>query len=73
MKLVYLLAGIPIAAVLIGPFFLNRVHPFVLGMPFLLSWFALALVATSIVMACIFYVDGGSTPSAEHAREGTKS
>jgi len=43
--------------VLVGPFFLNRVTPFVLGMPFLLSWLTLSLVLTSIVMAIIYCSD----------------
>lgn len=71
MKLAYYLAGIPIAAVLIGPFFFNRVHPFILGMPFLLGWLALTLLVTSIIMACIYYADGGAVSSTELLEEGS--
>lgn len=69
MRLPYLLAGIPVAAVLIGPFLLNRTLPFLLGMPLLLGWLVVALVLTSLVMACIYYLDIGSAPDSddEHA------
>ncbi|WP_353193599.1 DUF3311 domain-containing protein [Pandoraea pnomenusa] len=65
MRPVYLLALLPVLAVLVGPFFVNRVTPYVLGMPFLLAWLSGALVLTSIVMAIIFYAD-----EARLAREG---
>jgi hypothetical protein len=61
MRAAYLLASIPIAATLIGPFFLNRVLPFILGMPLLLGWFAVTIVVTSLVMACIYHLDSGRT------------
>ena len=57
MRAVHTLALAPVLMVLVGPFFLNRVTPFILGMPFLLSWLALSLVLTSIVMAIIYYSD----------------
>ncbi|WP_454688086.1 DUF3311 domain-containing protein [Achromobacter aloeverae] len=57
MRAVHTLALVPVLMVLVGPFFLNRVTPFLLGMPFLLSWLALSLVLTSIVMAIIYYSD----------------
>jgi len=57
MRPVHALALLPVAAVLIGPFFLNRVTPFLFGMPFLLGWLSMALVLTSIVMGIIFYSD----------------
>jgi hypothetical protein len=53
MRPVHTLVVLPPAFVLLGPFFLNRVTPFVLGMPFLLAWLAGTLVITSIVMALI--------------------
>jgi hypothetical protein len=57
MRSVHSLALLPVLAVLVGPFFLNRVTPYIFGMPFLLAWLSLALVATSIVMAIIYYSD----------------
>lgn len=72
MRPVHLLAILPIACVLVGPFLLNRVTPFILGMPFLLAWLAGTLVVTSIVMALIFRSDStyraknGNTMAGEH-------
>lgn len=57
MRPIHALVLLPLAAVLVGPFFLNRVTPFILGMPFLLGWLALTLVVTSVVMACIYHAD----------------
>jgi hypothetical protein len=57
MRPVHALAVLPLAAVVLGPFFFNRVTPFLLGMPFLLGWLSLTLVLTSIVMAIIFRSD----------------
>ncbi|SPK70273.1 Uncharacterized membrane protein YhjC (plasmid) [Cupriavidus taiwanensis] len=57
MRPIHLLALLPAAGVLIGPFFLNRVTPQILGMPFLLGWLSLNLVLTSVVMAIIFHSD----------------
>ena len=53
MRPIHTLVILPPAFVLLGPFFLNRVTPFILGMPFLLAWLAGTLVVTSIVMALI--------------------
>lgn len=44
-------------AVLAGPFFLNRVTPFVFGMPFLLAWLVAWIVLTPAIMAVIFWFD----------------
>ncbi|VVD88528.1 permease [Pandoraea iniqua] len=70
MRSIYLLALLPVLAVLVGPFFVNRVTPYVLGMPFLLAWLAGALVLTSIVMAIIFYADQARLASSDHGSEG---
>ncbi len=70
MRSVYLLALLPVLAVLVGPFFVNRVTPYLLGMPFLLAWLSGALVLTSIVMAIIFYADRARLESAGHGGEG---
>ena len=70
MKPAYLLAGVPIAAFLIGPYFVNRTLPLVLGMPLLLAWIAGGVVATSVVMGCIYYLDGGPARDADDERDG---
>ncbi|VVD97821.1 DUF3311 domain-containing protein [Pandoraea fibrosis] len=70
MRPVYLLALLPVLAVLVGPFFVNRVTPYILGMPFLLAWLSGALVMTSVVMAIIFYADKARLESGSAGREG---
>ena len=37
--------------------FANRVHPLVLGLPFLFAWLAGWVIATSLVMGCILLLD----------------
>lgn len=51
------LAALPFLGMLIGPFFLNRVEPYILGLPFLLAWLVLCVIATSVVMAIIYATD----------------
>ncbi len=72
MRPIHLLALIPTLGVLIAPFFLNRVEPFILGMPFLLAWLSLMLVLTSIVMACIYFVDKATGAHSEDEIEGAR-
>jgi len=57
MRTIRLLALLPFAALLIGPFFLNRVEPTILGLPFLLAWCVAWVVLTSAIMAIIFRFD----------------
>ena len=51
------LAILPFLAMLVGPFFVNQVTPFVLGMPFLLAWFVAWILLTAAIMAVIFRFD----------------
>ncbi len=51
------LAVLPFLGMLIGPFFLNRVEPLVLGMPLLLAWLVMWVVLTSAIMAVIYAFD----------------
>jgi hypothetical protein len=51
------LALLPFLALLVGPFFLNRVTPYVLGMPFLLAWMVLWILLSAAIMAVIFRLD----------------
>ena len=60
------LALVPFIGMLGGPFFVNRVTPFVLGMPFLLAWIVLWVVLTSAIMALIYRLDP------ENRREGPR-
>lgn len=52
-----LLALLPILGMLAGPFFLNRVEPYILGMPFMLAWLVGCTLATSVIMAVIYLTD----------------
>lgn len=60
------LAALPALGMLVGVPFANRVHPYVLGLPFLLAWIVLWVVVTSLVMALIYVLD--SRRDAELAR-----
>jgi hypothetical protein len=51
------LAALPFIGVLVGPFFLNRVEPFVLGLPLLLAWLVFCVLGTSAIMALIYLTD----------------
>jgi hypothetical protein len=57
MHMVRLLALLPFAAMLIGPFFVNRVEPTVFGMPFLLAWLVAWIGLTVAIMALIYRLD----------------
>lgn len=50
----------PFLAILVGPWFLNRVTPLVLGLPLLLAWMVLWIVLTSIIMGVIYLSDPGN-------------
>lgn len=51
------LALLPFLGMLGGPFVLNRVEPYILGLPVLLAWLVLCVVATSAIMAIIYVTD----------------
>ena len=51
------LAALPAAAIAIGVPFANRVHPYVLGLPFLLFWMLACVLLTSAVMAVVGALD----------------
>lgn len=65
MNAVRYLALIPVAAVMLGPFFANRVTPFLLGMPFLLTWMTLSLALTSVVMYIVYRFDPSNAAGAD--------
>ncbi len=48
---------------IVGPFFVNRVHPLVLGLPFLLVWIVAWILLTSLIMAVIYAVDPANQES----------
>lgn len=51
------LATLPFLGMLLGPYFLNRVEPFVFGLPLLLAWLVLCVLLTSAVMGLIYLTD----------------
>jgi hypothetical protein len=51
------LAALPATAILVGVPFANRVHAYVLGMPFLLFWIVACVLLTSVVMAVVGALD----------------
>jgi hypothetical protein len=57
MRPVYLLAVLPFLGLLGGIPFANRVTPFVLGLPFILFWIVVWVVATSVIMWVIYVMD----------------
>ena len=57
MKLHQLLAFIPFIGLLGGIPFVNKVTPYVFGMPFVLFYIVLWVVITSGIMAIVFKMD----------------
>jgi hypothetical protein len=53
----HLLAALPTIGLLGGVPLLNRVEPYVLGLPFLLFWIVAWVVATSGIMGVIWWLD----------------
>jgi hypothetical protein len=51
------LAVLPFLGLLVGPVFLNRVTPFIFGLPLLLAWIVLWLVLTPLLMAIVYRLD----------------
>lgn len=65
MKLIHVLAALPFLGILVGVAFVNRVEPFVLGMPFILFWIVMWVVLTSIIMAVVYRLDPTNREDAE--------
>ena len=59
------LAALPLLGLLIGPFFVNEVTPYVFGMPRLLAWIVIWIVLTSVIMAVIYQFDPANREGAE--------
>ncbi|MET3288903.1 UNVERIFIED_CONTAM: hypothetical protein ABID98_001473 [Brevibacillus sp. OAP136] len=66
MKLIHILGVLPFIGMLGLLPRINQVTPFVLGMPFILFWFVLWVVLTSVILAIIFRIDPAN-------REGDQS
>ncbi|MHB1305072.1 MAG: DUF3311 domain-containing protein [Acidiphilium sp.] len=57
MKSFQWLALVPVIGLLVGPVVHNRLHPFILGMPFPLGWITVWIVLTAITMAVVYMID----------------
>ena len=57
MRSIRWLAVVPFLALIVGPFFVNRVEPRVFGAPFLLVWIVAWILLTSLIMAVIYAAD----------------
>ena len=66
------LAVLPFLGMLIGPVFLNRVQPLVLGMPLLLAWLVMWVVLTSVIMAVIYAFDPANREKPREAAESER-
>lgn len=51
------LASLPFFGILGGASFANRAEPFVFGLPFLMAWIVLWVIATSGLMAVVYTLD----------------
>lgn len=64
-----LLGLLPFAGILVGVFFVNRVTPFIFGMPFLLFWMVAWAVLTALLMLVVYRLD----PANRRAAPGEES
>ncbi|OZB45902.1 MAG: permease [Thiomonas sp. 13-66-29] len=65
MKSIRYLAWIPPVGSLLGPLLHNDVHPFILGMPFILGWISVWLLLTTPVMALVYLLDPANREPAD--------
>ena len=74
MRFIHALSALPFIGVLAGIFFANRVEPYVLGLPFLLFWIVMWVVAASAIMWGIWALDRrrGLAGSATDVVDGTE-
>ncbi|MFP7732256.1 DUF3311 domain-containing protein [Priestia aryabhattai] len=57
MKLIHVLSLLPFIGILGFLPFVNKVTPFILGMPFFLFWIVMWVVLTSFIMAIVYKMD----------------
>ncbi len=67
MSVIKALAALPFLGMLVGPVFLNRVTPLVLGLPLLLAWLLMWIVLTSVIMAVVYMADPANRVSSPRA------
>ncbi|MFJ7640204.1 DUF3311 domain-containing protein [Peribacillus sp. NPDC097264] len=57
MKVLYILTLVPFIGILGFLPFVNKVEPYVLGMPFYMFWMAMWVVLTSVTLAVMYKLD----------------
>ena len=57
MRSIRWLAVVPFLALIVGPFFVNRATPLILGLPFVLAWIVVWILLTSLIMVVIYAAD----------------
>jgi Protein of unknown function (DUF3311) len=57
MRSIRWLAILPFLGLIVGPFFVDRVQPFIVGLPLLLAWIVAWVLLTAIIMAIIYSLD----------------
>ncbi len=57
MKIVYILSIVPFIGILGLLPFVNRIEPYVLGMPFYMFWMAMWVVLTSVILGIMYKLD----------------
>ncbi|WP_303984878.1 DUF3311 domain-containing protein [Niallia circulans] len=57
MKLIHVLSLLPFIGILGFLPFVNKVTPFILGMPFFLFWIVMWVVLTTFIMAIVYKMD----------------
>ncbi|MDE1953382.1 MAG: DUF3311 domain-containing protein [Betaproteobacteria bacterium] len=65
MRNIRYLGWIPPIGTLLGPLVHNDVHPFILGMPFILGWIVVWLVLTTPIMALVYWLDPANQGSSD--------
>lgn len=57
MKVLYILTLVPFIGILGFLPFVNKIEPYVLGMPFYMFWMAMWVVLTSVTLAIMYKLD----------------
>lgn len=65
MKAIYLLALVPVIAILGGPFWANSIEPYILGMPLFFFWNFSWLIFTALIAFIIYKLDPANKGSEE--------
>ncbi|WP_110926446.1 DUF3311 domain-containing protein [Bacillus massiliglaciei] len=57
MRILYILSLVPFIGILGFLPFVNKVEPYVLGMPFYMFWMAMWVVLTSVILGVMYKLD----------------